>query len=289
MTMSSIEEQLQTFVEQKQERERTARVRTALYSFIPVVLAAALLAFTTWQIGQASRQLSIVNTDLTRSQMDLEASQARLQQADADLTRSQKDLETSQARLQQAQTDAKLAEDKAATARKEADGLRQQLEDLNKSLNDLTQQMQLARDFDRYKGPSDWIYMLKGFGAKYPRQVALLDTLVGLRDTHWKLGGFSLNEGFDSPSFAVFVLQHPNVKGSLAHVPAESDRYRLSQVLPSTSSPQVGDLVLYKAGYTMFYFLDEESLPYVVGMTPLGILALRPNFAKVESYVTAYR
>ena len=34
----------------------------------------------------------------------------------------------------------------------------------------------------------------------------------------------------------------------------------------------------------MFYF-EQSGEPYVIGMTPLGIIAQRPDFAKVLGYL----
>jgi len=62
------------------------------------------------------------------------------------------------------------------------------------------------------------------------------------REVNWKLGGSSPAEGFDSPSFAAYLLQKHNT------------------------------------GYTMFLFEDRFRHPFCVGMTPAGIVALEINF-----------
>jgi hypothetical protein len=73
-------------------------------------------------------------------------------------------------------------------------------------------------------------------------------------------------------------------KFNLLSAPASEVRYNLQQVLPPTSQPSIGDVVFYDLGYTMFYFKDENGEPFVVGMTPLGVLALRPDFMNVLGY-----
>jgi hypothetical protein len=58
----------------------------------------------------------------------------------------------------------------------------------------------------------------------------------------------------------------------------------LQKALPRRSKPLVGDVVFYQAGYTMFYYEYRGGSPFVIGMTPLGVLALKPDFAPVISY-----
>ena len=54
--------------------------------------------------------------------------------------------------------------------------------------------------------------------------------------------------------------------------------------LEPVDEPGIGDLAFYPAGYALFYFLDHEQNPFVIGMTPAGIVALEPDFAKVIGY-----
>lgn len=106
------------------------------------------------------------------------------------------------------------------------------------------------------------------------------------REVKWRLGGQSPTEGFDSPSFAAFVLRELNLPGGDVH-PEESllaTSRRLWERLPSVPQPSVGDLVFYPAGYVLFYFVDQQQQPFVIGMTPFGISALKPNFARVVGY-----
>ena len=59
---------------------------------------------------------------------------------------------------------------------------------------------------------------------------------------------------------------------------------RLFDNLPPTSTPTTGDLVFYPGGYALFYFDDRSEGPFVLGMTPFGITALKPDFAKPLGY-----
>jgi len=38
----------------------------------------------------------------------------------------------------------------------------------------------------------------------------------------------------------------------------------------------------------MFYFEDYDGSPFVIGMTPLGVLALKPDWAKPIGYGAVY-
>jgi hypothetical protein len=51
----------------------------------------------------------------------------------------------------------------------------------------------------------------------------------------------------------------------------------LEQLPARHGAPQNGDIITYRAGYTMFYF-NVEGKRFVIGMTPEGILSLDPQF-----------
>ena len=106
----------------------------------------------------------------------------------------------------------------------------------------------------------------------------------------WKLNGRSPQEGFDSPSFAAYVLEQRGLipSGSTAHLGegVEGEQRDLRHMLNPVTAPNVGDVVFYKTGYTMFYFHDMNGRPFVIGMTPLGIASLEVNFADPIGYGT---
>ena len=104
---------------------------------------------------------------------------------------------------------------------------------------------------------------------------ALVSDLFEMRyqNVRWELGGTSPESGFDSPSFAAFLL----IKNQILDIEFK-DRYRLREVIPETDSPRPGDLIFYDTGYTMFYFRDRTGTPFCIGMTPLGIVAMQLQF-----------
>lgn len=111
--------------------------------------------------------------------------------------------------------------------------------------------------------------------SRYPKQTQMLSEMRDMIESgqvKWKLGGNTPETGFDSPSFASFMInRHAKTK-----VDAQN-RYQLRTELTTSSSPEVGDVVFYEHGYAMFYF-EYHNKPFVVGMTPLGLSSLQYNF-----------
>ncbi|WP_297090189.1 hypothetical protein [uncultured Draconibacterium sp.] len=111
--------------------------------------------------------------------------------------------------------------------------------------------------------------------SRYPRQTEMLSeirAMIRAGEVKWKLGGSSPEDGFDSPSFASFMIN----RHSAITVEA-ANRYQLRDALPKTETPRVGDIVFYEHGYAMFYF-EYRNKPFVIGMTPLGLASLTYDF-----------
>jgi Skp family chaperone for outer membrane proteins len=270
-----LEDQLQSLVMQTEQRERTARRRAVIYSLVPVVLAIALLFFSSSQIQQASQQLNSIREDLQNSQQQLDTIKQELAQKQEEINRSQQELEATRKKLRQAQAD-------AAQAHADTTDLQKRLNELNRELENITEQLKYATDFKKYEFTGDLALSIKELFSRYPAQADLFSDIYGLQlnDIGWKLNGVSPEEGFDSSGFAAYAL---NGRGLLP-ISASATQNDLRQLLPSTDRPEVGDIVFYEAGYTMFYFEDENGTPFVVGMTPFGILALKNDFAPIRGY-----
>lgn len=118
---------------------------------------------------------------------------------------------------------------------------------------------------------------------KDPDAAALLNRILDNEKIPWKLDGKSKEEGFDSPGFAAYILNRSDINLSRINV-----REQLLEKLPPKplyKPPKSGDLIFYKSGYTMFYFIDEEPRnpkEFVIGMTPGGVVALRRDFAPFD-------
>ena len=273
------EEQLQSLVQKAEEQEQSARRRAALYSLIPIVLAGLLILFTGWQIRQANQELAMVNVKLQTSQQQLVSVNEQLVETQEQLNHSQQELTATQKQLNEAKQEAEQY-------RQEADELRKQLNELEGYLDEVTMQLRLATEFEQYAFTGDWLLSTKhvcnNVGWADP-ECNLVQQLWELRDTQWRLGGYSPVSGFDSPSFAAYVL------GQSGFLNDTVSPYDLRYELPEVPFPSDGDLVFYVGGYTMFYFRDERGEPFVIGMTPLGVLALKPDFAQELQYGKVFR
>lgn len=139
---------------------------------------------------------------------------------------------------------------------------------------ELEKHLRESTQYVRHLVQLDWSNV-KVLYSRYPRQADILEEILRMRndEVKWKLGGSSPAEGFDSPSFAAYLLE----RNDLLPIPF-SERYRIQELMPRTSNPEVGDLIFYDTGYTMFYFEDRYNRPFCVGMTPAGIVALEIRF-----------
>lgn len=190
-------------------------------------------------------------------------------------------------RIQSATTQVQDLENQAAKHREQVAELRSQITSLERQLKETEARLEEATDLSRYVHPIDLVDM-KIIYSRYPREARILTQIWFLRDrgVRWRLGGQSPAEGFDSPSFAAFILRELNLPGGDVR-PGESilaTSRRLLERLPPTSRPRVGDLVFYPGGYALFYFVDRREQPFVIGMTPSGITALKPDFARAEAF-----
>jgi cell wall-associated NlpC family hydrolase len=305
MTIS--EEQLNTLVESAEARERNARKRAALYSLIPIVLAGLLLSFSAWQIYQSNQELESINNALQASKIELEAVNQQLDQSQQQTTHYQQEAETAKAQLVETQLEVERVNSQLLNTQKELEDTNNQLENKQKELESTTvqlekaqaeieelqkqldeieislaqvkEQLQLATDFRRFMFTGDIFLTLKQ--PMHPQTFNILSSILDMQDrVGWKWGGTSPEEGFDSPSFAAYLLGENN----LLPRPTSEARYSLPNVLMPTNRPSIGDLVFYERGYTMFYLVDENGNPFVIGMTPLGIHALELDFAPILGY-----
>ena len=130
---------------------------------------------------------------------------------------------------------------------------------------DLQEQIRLSADYAEHLHKVDFgsAKMLFSVSARLGQ---LLDLILQFREQDIP---FSLandpQKGFTSPGFADFVLRELGVQGGLGG-------------LPSTDRPDLGDIVLYRSGFALFYMRDIDGQPFVIGMTPIGIAALEPDF-----------
>jgi len=104
-----------------------------------------------------------------------------------------------------------------------------------------------------------------------PGTAALFRWIYPLHSVKWGLAN-TRNGGFTSPGFAGYVLR------GIARASGSDPEQALLELRRTTEPPFVGDVLLYEAGFAMFYLRDAQNRPYVLGMTPVGVLALEPDF-----------
>lgn len=158
-----------------------------------------------------------------------------------------------------------------------------------KQLMQAERQLKATTSLARYAHPVDYRDM-KDVANTLPGSAAktLFDVLLATEDRiPWKFNGRTPSEGFDSPGFAYYMLTDGLSIGTSLVTPIkpeQSAREHLCGRLRRVSKPLPGDLACYLGGYTMFYFKDSKGEPFVVGMTPKGVVALDPDFAGSPDY-----
>jgi hypothetical protein len=251
--------EMAALLERIERREQAARLRTILYSLLPVALTIALLGYTASSVSSAKKQVAGLKTEATTFTTQIDT--------------SKKDAESSKAQAQSMQA--------------EAENYKNQVTELQTQLTETQKALSEAVTLSKSLRPIDYANA-KELANRFPGSESLLLELLELRQrrTKWKVGGQSFQEGFDSPSFAMYLLRQKRILGTEARTGetlADASR-DLANRLPTTKEPKTGDLVLYPGGYTMFYFDDRQEGAFVLGMTPFGITALRSNFAKPAGY-----
>jgi len=170
---------------------------------------------------------------------------------------------------------------KVNEASKTVEKLNQQIDALNKELKlksdslkfvQETYEFAITYEDKRFKlGYSIDKYLF----SLHPIQTAMLEEIRELIDygnVKWKLGGHSVEDGFDSPSFASYLVN----KYSKITIPNDKI-YVLYDYLQIKEEPKTGDLIIYEHGYTMIYF-ENYGTPFCVGMTPIGLSSLEIEF-----------
>jgi len=265
--MTSPEEQLESLSHKIEQRELQTRRRVWLLSFVPLVFAGLFLVYTVWIIAKAegrlkqtTMQLATVDTKMGILNTKVPEAQATLAAVKTAKAQLQTDFSQAQAALSQVQID-------LATKTVEL-GLKEEI-------------MNRSQFFEGTACIDEMV--LKEYASDYTLQAQMFIFLLNMQQwgIPWNPDGFSETEGFDSPNFALYALQKNNLISS---------NYKPGtlpwNILPAISWPENGDIVYYKSGYTMFYF--ELPISYnnsttrscVIGMTPLGILVQKMEFAE---------
>lgn len=306
--MTEIETQIENLLTDATDQEQKARRRAFYWTIIPVAMALVLLMGTGLQMRSANQAVLSAKGELDKTELelqslslDLDNTLDALEDADMKVVEAQtaltdtmytletitNDLVTTREQLFQTEQEVTILErdvsgleEKITNYNELIDDLNGQIQELEQSLESVRDELQATIDLKRYKFAGDWALTVKNIAVEFPAAGALLQTIVELQEIPWRVGGFAPDQGFDSPSFATFVLD----TNERIELNDPADRYNLVELVPVHRSPQVGDIIFYEGGYTMFYFIDEQGVPFVIGMTTQGVLALSPDFATVRGY-----
>jgi hypothetical protein len=252
-------DQLPALLERIERREKSARIRAVLYSLLPVALTVVLLGYTASSVRNAQKQVDALKTEASTYTTQIDT--------------LKQNAETYKGQAQSHQGDAE-------NYKNQVSDLQAQLAEVQKTLSEAVNLSRSVRPIDTGNA--------KELASRFPGSESLLLDILELRQRRikWKPGGQSPQEGFDSPSFAMYFLRQKRASG-IEPKPGESlsdASHSMYERLPVTNQPKTGDLVFYPAGYAMFYFADPREGPFVLGMTPFGIAALKSDFAKPVGY-----
>jgi hypothetical protein len=251
-------DQLPVLLERIERREKSARGRAILYALLPVAFTVVLLGYTASSVRNAQKQVDDLKAEATTYTTQIDT--------------LKKNAESYKNQSQSLQGDTE-------NYKTQVTELQAQLAETQKTLSEAVNLSRGLRTIDYANA--------KELASRFPGSESLVQDLLDLRQRRlkWKAGGQTLQEGLDSPSFAMYFLRQKRVPG-IELRPGESlseASRNLYDKLPSTTQPRTGDLVFYPAGYAMFYFADPQG-PFVLGMTPFGITALKSDFAKPVGY-----
>jgi len=259
--------------------------RVGIYRLAFILAGSLVLIYFAWRISEDQRRLSQLEQANQVLQEDMEDYQQRLK-----ITAGQLDMMLSaitQARMQRdsGQKALREMEDRVAESRLAREALeeqalayRVQIEYLSHTLVQVETALEEAANLPDYRYPGSYERVAEFIARAYPAQSEILIGMVDtLGDTKWKFAGSDPGEGLDSEGMAVYLL----VNCGLTDDPAAVERGQFTENLERADQPEVGDLVQYEDEYYMFYFLDQEGSPFVVGMTPYGLQLFRFEFKEV--------
>lgn len=286
--MATPDNNRQALILAAEQQERRARQNAVWYAVLPILLAAALMAFTGLQITQ----LTGVQSELTTTQNELKSTYDQLAESEqmiadsemvlnalrSDLEQTRQEYQTATEELQITATELELTQRTLEEVQQSAGTLQVQVDQLERELQNLTAQFQQTRNFGQFE-------VVIETGAGVPDELSAAQARVFIdvldqqrRDVRFNPTGASVEVGFNSPNFAVAVLE----RYGLLPPGYDFDMTPWEQ-FPQVRAPENGDLVYYESGYTMFYFSAPEE--FVIGMTPEGIQTLRPDFAPILGFL----
>lgn len=275
----SYEDELQSVLERVNERAATAQRRALIYTLIPILVGLAMIWVTTQVVSSKTRELNEANSRLSDAQEQRDALESQTTDLKTELNQTTQQLDSAKVEADQLRQESQTLLDQLEKTKSEITELQSQRNNLNEQVELLSTQVEESGVLRNKFFEGDILVILKDMSADFPAQTELLEEILRLQSpdsgTQWLAGGVGPSE-FDSPGFAAYLLSERNL---IAGNP-EDNHYSLSDILPVIHTPENGDVVFYKGGYTMFYFQDPYTREsFVIGMTTFGIVAMKYDFA----------
>jgi len=225
----------------------------------------------------ATRKIAVTAGVLASLTKQHEFAKTELGETRSELAQLSKQYDAAKLELEAALEAKKQAQADLKAARADADRYRSQVDDLRSRLNEVQQSLRESAAFVRNTVELDW-GAAKEFASLSVAAARLFDVVSDMqaRGVRWGLKN-TVADGFTSPGFASFVLRELGRRREaepLGETPPQAIR---DLPFDRRRPPKTGDLMVYETGYTMFYF-EGPRRPFVLGMTPVGILALAPDF-----------
>jgi hypothetical protein len=300
--MTDIQDSVASILEQVEHVERAARRRAMLLTLLPIIFAAILLGVTFWQVRSAQDRLTEINQKREDAEQALLAvsqrytdTQAKWVETSAEVISLTQKLNSTSNELKRLQSQLEISRtllistgEELSRSTKILNEIKTLIPDVENQLNQLQDSLVMAKALQEYPFPNGWEVTLKELESRYVQQhqenlfqmLSLIFMAMNDGSFTWNPGGASLTEGFNSPAFAAYVLSEVKV------LPVSAEYFRTVDLLQgalksrSIKDPHLGDVIFYRAGYSLFYFEDELGQPFVIGMTPRGIMALNYKFSE---------
>lgn len=143
-----------------------------------------------------------------------------------------------------------------------------------KKIKTLEKALHIGDNFSSSKVEIDEIDIKKlSFGLKDVSKVYRDIKSLQDRGVKFSLNGTNPQRGFNSVTMMSFILKNNNIIRTSPRTTSQ-----LIEALPAASGGmQTGDIIVYEAGYCMLYVKAHKE--FVLGMTPFGILEVKPEFA----------
>lgn len=273
----SYEDELQSVLERVNERAAITQRRALIYTLIPIFVGAVLI-FVTWQqVSKATEELNRTETKLADAQGALSISEEQNVELQKKLVETTSTLEALQRQVDDLQIQSNQLNDDIKANQAELLSLQAERDLLSEQVSDLSVQVEQSGVLRNKFFDGDILVILKDMSGDFPSQTEMLREILNQQQvSSWLAGGIG-PVGFDSPGFAAYMLTQ---KGLINGSPEEL-HYKLLNLLPNIETPENGDIIFYRGGYTMFYFQDPFTQEnFVIGMTPFGIVAMKYDFAE---------